>query len=297
MPERLRVCYPPVPNPRTPDFTLPAGTVDAHFHVFGPPDVFPFAPERAYTPSTAPLEHYLSLAGILGIDRGVVTQPMGHGFDNAVSLDAVARSDGRFRAVLKADDRFDASDYRAFHAQGARGVRLTLIGSRGAAIDLGMFDRVIAAIAGFGWSVTLHAMPEELIRAADWIRSIPIPVVIDHFGRIDVTAGLGQEAFGVYRDLLGEDHVWAKICCPERLSGMAYPYDDVMPYVAAAIAAASPDRLIWGTDWPHTQRWEPGRMCDDGDLVDLIPKMVPDANLRRAMLVDNPARLFDFEAP
>ena len=270
--------------------------MDAHFHVFGPPDLFPFWPERAYTPATAPLEHYLNLAEILGIDRGVVTQPMGHGFDNAVSLDAVARSEGRFRAVLKADARFDAADYRAFHGLGARGVRLTLIESRVAAIDLAIFDGVIAAIADFGWSVTLHAMPEDLIRNSEWIRTIPIPVVIDHFGRFDVTAGLGQEGFAVYCDLLGEDHVWAKICCPERLSEMHHPYHDVLPYIAATLAAGSPDRLIWGTDWPHTQRWGPGEMCDDGDLVDFVPVMVPDEDLRRKMLVVNPARLFGFDA-
>lgn len=296
MQERFRICYPPVPNPKKPDFVLPAGTVDAHFHVFGPPDVFPFAPERGYTPQTAPLEHYLNLAALLGIDRGVVTQPMGHGFDNTVTLDAVARTDGRFRAVLKADDRFSAADYKRFHDQGARGVRLTLTGASGEAFDLAMFDRVIAAIAEFGWSVTLHASPDALIGNAEWIRKIPIPVVIDHFGRFEVTAGLGQEGFGVYLDLIGGDHVWAKICCPDRLTKTGHPYDDVMPYVAATVEAASPERLIWGTDWPHTQRWEPGAMCDDGELVDLVPVMVPDAGLRQKMLVDNPARLFGFES-
>ena len=296
MQERFRVCYPPVPNPKKPDFVLPDGTVDAHFHVFGPPDLFPFAPERAYTPQTAPLEHYLNLAAILGIDRGVVTQPMGHGFDNAVTLDAVARSDGRFRAVLKADDRFSATDYKRFHDHGARGVRLTMIeASDGGAFDLAMFDRVIAAIAEYGWSVTLHASPDALARNAEWIRKIPIAVVIDHFGRFEVSEGLGQEGFRVYLDLMGEDHVWAKICCAERLTKTGHPYGDVMPYVAATIETASPDRLIWGTDWPHTQRWEPGAMCDDGELVDLVPVMVPDAGLRQKMLVDNPARLFGFE--
>ncbi len=294
MRERLRVCYPPLPNPRRPAFALPPGAVDTHFHIFGPPDLFPFAAERAYTPQTAPLEHYLNLAAVLGIDRGVVTQPMGHGFDNAVTLDAVSRSAGRFRAVVKADDRFTEADYRAFHAGGARGVRVTV--ATAAAFDAArpMFDGIVARIADLGWSLTLHAMPEALLRGADWISGLPLPVVIDHFGRIDVAAGKRQEAFTVYRQLLGEPHVWAKICCPDRLSRSGYPYEDVLPFVAAAFESASPDRVIWGTDWPHTQRWELGEMCDDGDLVDLVPRMVPDTALQRRMLVDNPARLFDF---
>ena len=156
-----------------------------------------------------------------------------------------------------------------------------------------MFDRVIAAIAPHGWSVTLHALPDQLIVAADWIAKIPIPVAIDHFGRIDVADGLDQPGFRAYLDLIREPHVWAKICCPDRLTKTGHPYDDVMPFVHATIAAA-PERLIWGTDWPHTQRWAPGEMCDDGDLVDLIPAMVPDPETRRRMLVGNPARLFDF---
>ena len=293
MTERLRIAYPPVPNPRAPDFKLPSGTCDSHFHVMGPPDRFPFADTKAYVPATAPFEHYVNLAELLGIDRGVVTQPMGHGFDNGVTLDAVARSDGRFRAVLKADDRFSAADYRSFHEQGARGVRLTLFAGAGGGMELAMFDRTIAAIAPHGWSVTLHAMPEQLIEAAEWIARIPIPVVIDHFGRIDVTQGLDQPGFEVYLDLVRLPHVWAKLCCAERLTRTGHPYDDVMPFVHATVAAA-PERLIWGTDWPHTQRWKPGEMCDDGDLVDLVPAMVPDAGTRHRMLVENPAGLFDF---
>ena len=185
----------------------------------GPPDRFPFADTKAYVPATAPFEHYVNLAELLGIDRGVVTQPMGHGFDNGVTLDAVARSDGRFRAVLKADDRFSAERTTgSFHEQGARGVRLTLFTGAGGGMDLAMFDRVIAAIAPHGWSVTLHAMPEQLIEAADWIAKIPIPVVIDHFGRIDVSQGLDQPGFKAYLDLIRLPHVWAKVCCAERLT-------------------------------------------------------------------------------
>ncbi len=293
MTETLPISYPPVPNPRAPDFKLPPGACDCHFHVFGPPDRFPFADSKAYVPATAPFEHYINLAAVLGIERGVVTQPMGHGFDNRVTLDAVARSDGRFRAVIKADDRFSADDYRAFHDWGARGVRLTLFAGAGGGMDLPMFDRVIAATAPLGWSVTLHARPDQLAAAAEWIRGIPIPVVIDHLGRIDVSGGLDQPDFRVYLDLIREPHVWAKICCPDRLTRTGRPYRDVIPFVHAAVAAA-PERLIWGTDWPHTQRWAPGEMCDDGDLVDLVPVMVPDAETRRRMLVGNPAALFDF---
>ena len=118
--------------------------------------------------------------------------------------------------------------------------------------------------------------------------------MIDHFGRFDVTAGLGQEGFAVYCDLLGEDHVWAKICCPERLSELHHPYDDVLPYVAATLAAGSPDRLIWGTDWPHSAYFDASKMPNDGVLMNLLRAFVPDSAVRDKILVENAASLFGF---
>jgi predicted TIM-barrel fold metal-dependent hydrolase len=234
------------------------------------------------------------LAEHLGIDRGVVVQPMAHGHDNAVTLDAIARSDGRFRGVAKVDDGFDDGALRKLHAGGIRGVRFNLIEESGGAVDLAMFERVIGRIARLGWSITFHLKPNELVEHADWLRKLPIPTIIDHYGRVPFEDGVRQEAFQVLLQLLGEPHVWAKISCAERQSALGPPYDDAPPF-AHALLAVAPDRLLWGTDWPHSQRFRLGQQCDDGDLVDLVPRLLPDAAARRKVLVDNPARLFGFD--
>jgi len=294
MTSELPVIYPPHPNPRTPRFKLPAGTVDAHFHVFGPPDRFAYAPTRVYTPPAAPLEHFLNLMEVLGTERGVVVQPNAHGLDNTVTLDAIARSGGRFRGVARIDDSASEADLEKLHQGGMRGVRFNLIAELGGKPDLAMFERVIERIAPLGWSITLHVMPPELIEIADWIRAIRIPVVIDHFGRVGFADGVAQKPFQVLLELAAEDHVWVKISCAERLSAVGPPYADVPPF-AHALVEVAPDRLLWGTDWPHSQRYKPGLQCDDGDLVDLLPDLVPDEAILAGILVDNPARLFGFE--
>ena len=294
MTSELPVIYPPHPNPRKPAFVLPPKTCDAHFHVFGPPDRFPYAPTRVYTPPAAPLEHFLNLMEILGLERGVVTQPNAHGLDNTVTLDAIARSGGRFRGVAKVDDSFSDADLRKLHDGGIRGVRFNLIAELGGKPDLAMYERVIERIAPLGWSVTLHMLPPELVEIAEWIRGLRIPVVIDHFGRVKFADGVEQKPYQVLLGLAREEHVWVKISCAERQSALGPPYLDAVPFAEALIEAA-PDRMLWGTDWPHTQRFKPGEMCDDGDLVDLLPKMVPDAALLHRTLVDNPARLFGFD--
>jgi predicted TIM-barrel fold metal-dependent hydrolase len=297
MARELPYCFPPHPSPRKPNFKLPPGTVDAHFHIFGPPELFPWSPPetRVYTPPAAPYAHYRMLADHLGIDRGVVVQPMAHGHDNSVTLDAIARSQGRFRGVAKVDDRFDANDLRQLHAGGIRGVRFNMIEESGGAVDLSHFERVVARIAPLGWSITFHVKPGELVEHADWFRKLPIPTIIDHYGRVEFRHGVRQEPFQVLLQLLGEKHLWAKISCAERQSALGPPaYGDALPFAHAMLAVA-PDRLLWGTDWPHSQRFKLGQQCDDGDLVDLVPRLLPDEASRRKVLVENPARLFGFD--
>lgn len=296
MSKHLPYCYPPHPNPRKPAFPLPPNTCDTHFHVFGPPERFPWAPasERVYTPPTAPFEHYRMLADHLGIDRGVVVQPMAHGYDNYATLDAIARSEGRLRGVAKVDDTFSEADLEWLHAGGIRGVRFNMIADSGGAVDLPMFERVIDRIAPFGWSITFHAKPAELVEHVDWFRSIEIPVIFDHFGRVKFADGLKQPGYQTLLDLMKQENMWSKISCAERNTSTGVPYADAIPF-AHALLEIAPDRLLWGTDWPHSQRFKPGEMCDDGDLVDLIPLMVPDAAIRQQILVDNPARLFGFD--
>jgi len=291
MTSELPVIYPPHPNPRKPKFVLPPKTCDAHFHIFGPPDRFPYVPTRVYTPPAAPLEHFFNLMEILGTERGVVTQPNAHGLDNTVSLDAIARSGGRFRGVAKVDDTFSQADLGKLYDGGIRGVRFNLIAELGGKPNLPMYERVIERRRPLGWSVTLHMLPPELVEIADWIRGLQIPVVIDHFGRVSFADGVAQLPYQVLLDLAVQDHVWIKISCAERQSAFGPPYRDTLP-VAHALIDVAHDRLLWGTNWPHTQRFNPGQMCDDGDLVDLLPEMVPDAAILNRTLVDNPARLF-----
>lgn len=291
MSSELRVNYPPHPNPRKPVYRMPADSCDAHFHIFGPPERFRYGPNRLYIPPAAPLQHYLNLMEVLGIDRGVVVQPNVHGFDNAVSLDAIARSGGKLRGVIKADATFSADDFKRLHDGGIRGVRFTLIAANNGAVDIPMFETVIERIRPLGWSVTFHGLPAELMENAAWLRGLDIPIIIDHFGRVAFADGVGQEGFQCLLELMTADHVWAKISCAERLTAEGPPYDDAIPF-AKALLDIAPDRLLWGTGWPYTQRFKPGQQPDDGDLVDLIPAMVPDEAMRQTILVDNPTKLF-----
>ena len=291
MPPDLRVIYPPHPNPSTPKFRLPAGSCDSHFHIFGPTEKFPYGPTRVYIPPIAPLEHYHNLMKVLGIDRGVVVQPNAHSFDNAVSLDAIARSGGRLRGVIKANETFTTDDFKRLHDGGIRGVRFNLITANNGIVDIPMFESVIERITPLGWSVTFHCLPTELMATADWLRGLDIPTIIDHFGRVSFADGVGQDGYQCLLGLMESDHMWTKISCAERLTAVGPPYEDAVPF-AKALLDIAPERLLWGTDWPHTQRFKPGQQPDDGDLVDLIPLMVPDEAMRQMILVDNPSRLF-----
>tara|TARA_R110000787_G_scaffold143861_2_gene257604 strand:+ start:186 stop:1091 length:906 start_codon:yes stop_codon:yes gene_type:complete len=297
-PRDLPYCFPPHPSPRKPSFVLPPGTVDTHFHIFGPPEVFPWSPpeRRVYTPPAAPLAHYHMLMDHLGIGRGVVIQPMAHGLDNAVTLDAIARSGGRLMGVAKVDDSFTARDLEKLHEGGIRGVRFNMFVEGGGTNDKEMIETVIDRIRPLGWSITFHARAKHVLAYADWFRELPIPTILDHYGRIDFGDGIGQPAFQQLLSLIREtDHIWAKISCFERCSAEGPPYSDAPPFAQALIEAA-PERILWGTDWPHSQRYRIGEQCDTGELVDMIPHLIPDEAQRRRILVENPLKLFPFES-
>lgn len=297
-PQDLPYCFPPHPSPRKPGFALPPGAVDTHFHIFGPPEVFPWSPpeKRVYTPPASPLSHYHQLMEHLGIDRGIVIQPMAHGHDNAVTLDAIARSDGRLMGVAKVDDSFTDDDLNRLHEGGIRGVRFNMIAESGGTGNLALIDSVVERIRDRGWSLTIHAKPDGLIQNADWLAGIPVPTIIDHYGRISFAHGTTQPAFQTLLNLLRDHaHIWAKISCIERCSAAGPPYADAPEFTHAMVDIA-PDRLLWGTDWPHSQRYTIGEQCDTGELVDMIPELLPDAEIRQKVLVENPLKLFPFDA-
>ena len=293
-------CYPPDPNTRRPKTTAPPDACDTHFHVFGPPEQFPYVSTHEYTPPAAPLEHYLKMIDVIGIERAVVVQPSVHGLDNSATLDAVKKSNGRFRGVGRIDDKTPKSELRRLHENGIRGVRFNLLDRPRGNVKLDVLDRCVDNIGELGWSIDLHIDMKNLIEQEKRIRDMPIPVVIDHIARVKPSEGLKQPGFQLLLDLVKLEHVWVKVSGADKICNtlvhdyFGLPFVDVTPYAQTVIAAA-PDRIIWGTDWPHSNNFAPGRTPNDGDLLDLLAAFAPDQALRKKILVDNPARLYGFE--
>jgi 2-pyrone-4,6-dicarboxylate lactonase len=290
---KLRVILPPDPNPRKPKFTPPPGTCDTHFHVFGPPHLFPYVEARRYTPPAAPIEHFFGMAKVVGIERGVMVQPTVHRWDSASTLDALAKGDGRLRGMIHANPNFTEADHRKLHDGGVRGVRFNCVVRNGGVFDEKRFRHVVSQVETFGWAVDLHIDPDFLAPRAEMIRRMELPVVIDHFANVHSKAGKDEAEFKVLHDLMGEPHVWLKISGTDRLLSRGARYEEVVP-LAQALIARAPDRIIWGTDWPHSNLFEPGSVPNDGDLMDVMLDYAPDETVRRKILVDNPARLFGF---
>ena len=288
----MKTCQPPHPNPRPPSFSLPAGSCDSHCHVFGPGAVFPYHPKRSYTPPDAPYEALTGLHETLGLDRAVIVQATCHGDDNRAMLDAIARAGGRYRGVAMIDGAIGDAELEALHDGGVRGVRLSFARHLSGPPDFSNVARIAARIAPLGWHLVLYLEAEDVVENADALGRLGVPVVIDHMARVRVADGLDQAPFQLLLGFLRDADFWVKISCAERLSVSGAPFADVVPFAAALIDAA-PDRVLWGTDWPHPNMV--GQMPDDGDLTDMLLAYAPDEELRRKILVDNPARLYGFD--
>ena len=287
----MKTIAPPDPNSRKPAYKAPPGSCDSHCHVFGPGDLFPYAPTRKYTPPDSPKEKLRELHDILGIERAVIVQASCHGTDNAAMLDAIAASDGRYRGICNADDTFSEKQFDALHASGIRGVRFNFVKHLGGAPDLNRMRGIISKVTHLPWHVELHFDAKDLLEFDRVFDEIPLPIVIDHMGRTPVADGVNQAPFqALLAKLTISDHLWVKVSGAERISHAGPPFSDAVPFASACIEAA-PDRVIWGTDWPHPNV---KIMPNDGDLVDLIPQMAMNQELQRKLLVDNPARLFGF---
>lgn len=273
---------------RKPDYKMPPGSTDAHCHVFGPASRFPYAPNRRYTPDDAPKEALAALHKHLGIERTVIVQASCHGTDNRAMLDAIAANPARFRGVALVDDKFTDADYAKLQDGGVRGVRFNFVKHLGGAPDMGVFNRVLDRVKGMGWHVVLHLDAPDIASLSDMIRKLPLPVVIDHMGRVPAAGGVEQPAFRELLELVKMESCWIKVCGSERIS--MPPYTPAIP-IAAALMKASPDRTLWGTDYPHPNATHD---ADEADLVDLVPKFAPDAAAQKRVLVDNPARLYGF---
>ncbi len=296
MSENLPYALGPDPNTRPPSFEMPDRACDTHFHIFGPPDKFSFAETRRYTPPGGPFEHYQNVMRITGLTRAIAVQPTAHGMDNSAILDAVARSGGAMRAVVRFNDETSDAELERLNTAGARGARFSLMSDRPGSVET--IEHALPRMEKLGWSLVLHVETDHFVDNEAFIRNIPIPTVIDHMARCRPAEGLDQPTFRLLLDLLGNDRFWVKICGADKFSALkqtraaeGFPFADMIPLGQAVIAAAA-DRVIWGSDWPHGNTFEPGRIPNEGDLLDLIAEMAGDAETLGKILVDNPARLY-----
>lgn len=273
-----------------PAFALPPLSCDAHCHVFGPGAVFPYAPDRSYTPEDAPKEALAELHEVLGIERAVIVQASCHGTDNCAMLDAIAWRPESYRGVAIVDDSFGDRALQALDDGGVRGVRFNFVRHLGGAPDMGVFERVIDRIRDRGWHVVLHMDARDIEPLSEMIARLPLPFVIDHMGRVDTALGLEQPAFRALLELARRDDCWIKVSGSERIS--APPFAAAVPF-ARALVEAIPERVLWGTDFPHPNL---KIAVSEADLVDLLPQIAPTAEARHRLLVENPARLYGFAA-
>ena len=281
----------PDPNTHAPRFKVPAGTVDTHTHIFGPNSKYPYAASRTYTPPDAPLEMFRALHAKIGVERAVIVNATVHGTDNRVVTDAIAVSGGKYKGIAVIDETFTDRQLQDLNAAGIKGFRQTFIGYLGAKADLGAVERLAKRVAPLGWHVDLYIEAEHLDDYLPMLGRLPMPYVLDHMGVVKAAKGIDQPGFQSLLTLMRQDkrcHV--KVTGPERASQCGAPFYDAVPY-AQKIIEAAPDRVLWGSDWPHPNLKS---MPNDGDLVDLIPLYAPDPVHRRKLLVDNPVRLFGF---
>ncbi len=278
------------PSPSRPRFVPPPGAVDAHCHVFGPAARFPYALERKYTPGDAPKEELFRLRDFLGFSRNVIVQATCHGRDNRALVDALEHAGDRARGVATVGPDISSAELRSLHASGVRGVRFNFLKRLVDFTPRAELEATARKIADLGWHVVVYFDMADLEELEPFFVGLPTPVVIDHLGRPDVRKGTSDPSFARFVKLLeAQRHFRVKVSCPERLSVSGPPYDDVVPF-ARQLVERFPDRVLWGTDWPHPNMTT--HLPDDGDLVDRIPLIAPTAELQQRLLVTNPERLY-----
>ncbi|MEN2787303.1 amidohydrolase family protein [Sphingomonas qilianensis] len=272
-----------------PKYVPPSGAVDAHCHVFGPADRFPFSAKAKYQPQDAGPNQLFALRDRLGFARNVIVQASCHGTDNAATLDAIARSGGMARGVAVVDPAISEDELLAMHDGGIRGIRFNFLKRL---VDDAPKDRFlqVAARLPAGWHVVVYFEADILVELRPFLDAIHVPLVIDHMGRSDVTQGPHGADMRAFRALIeARDDIHFKVTCPDRLDPAGPPWDDFARAVAPLVSDY-PDRALWGTDWPHPNMQH--AIPDDGALVDMIPRIAPSAALQRALLIDNPMRLY-----
>jgi 2-pyrone-4,6-dicarboxylate lactonase len=290
---QLMACPPPDPNPRMPKVKAPSGSCDTHAHVFGPAARYPLSSKRGYNPPEASALTYNHLLATLGVSRAVLVQPSVYGTDNTAMLDAVGQDLVNKRAVVAVTASVTDDELRSFHAAGARGIRVNLVDPGGmpfgSLADVGHFAERLAPM---GWHVEylvhVHDFPE-----LDALASMPVDTVVGHFGYMPAANGVDHPGFRHFLKLFEGGRIWVKMTAPYRITAREHaPYDDIEPF-ARALRDVRPDRLLWGSDWPHVINKKP--MANDADMFDHLAQWLPGEALLRQVLVDNPKRLYGFD--
>ena len=289
-------------GPSKPRFQLPPGSVDAHCHVFGPGDQFPYAPERKYTPCDASKNQLFALRDHLGFDKNVIVQATCHGSDNRALVDALKASNNKARGVATVKRDVTDAELQDMHAAGVRGTRFNFVKRLADFTPREVLLEIANRIAPLGWHVVVYFEAQDLPELYDFFTAVAddlaTTVVVDHMGRPDVSKPVNGPEFALFVKMMREHgNIWSKVSCPERLSvtgpkalnGEQHAYQDVVPF-AKYLVETYPDRVLWGTDWPHPNLKD--HMPDDGLLVDYIPQIATTAELQRKLLVDNPTRLY-----
>ena len=292
-PAAIPTCQSPDPHPRKPALALPPHACDTHAHIYAPPGKYPYSKRRAYDPAPCTLDDYLYLQDVLGIERAVIVNPSIYGNDNRPTLDAIARVGSRFRGIAVVTPDVTDKELTRLHAGGMRGLRTTTLTGGGTRVE--HIATLADKVKDLGWVVQVHLNRiEDLSDIVPLLERLPTRYLIDHFGRVRGDEGVAHPAFQtLLRRLRSDDRCWAKLCSFYRLSDSGPPaYADMVP-MAQALIEAAPDRLVWGTNWPHPQY--PDRMPNDGDLVDVMRSWTGDATIFCRIFADNPARLFGFD--
>ena len=295
MNDAVPTCAPHDPAPRAPAQPMPPNACDCHAHVCGPATRYPYAPERIYTPPDATMADYRHMLDTLGVTRAVLVQPSVYGTDNRAMLDALDTDPERLRSVAVVPFDVGVAELEALHARGVRGVRCNIVDLKDGkgVLPVEALRSLAQRVAPLGWHLEFLMHVDEFPDLDRQLATIPAPMVFGHLGYVKVARGLETPGFAGLLRLMADGRAWVKLTAPYRLTDSALPYAGVEDF-AARLVEARPDRLVWGSDWPHVI--VKSAMPNDGDLADLFARWVPDAATRRRILVDNPAELYGFGA-